>query len=280
MTPSSNSSAKASGSQVDQPNAQSFLDSHCHLDDSDFDSDREEVITRARAAGVRTMMTIGGAGGPDTVGTALQIAEAHEGIFAAAGIHPHEAVKAEEKHYDQLREFASHKKFLAIGEIGLDYHYDHSPRDVQKAVLNRQLELAREVKLPIVIHCRETWADLADIIQTRWKSAGLGGILHCFGGERADARKFLDWGFLISFAGNVTFKNAEDLRQAAKEIPLDRLLTETDSPYLAPVPLRGKRNEPANVVEVTRALAGLHNLLPETMGQQTIQNFSTFFHIA
>ena len=280
MTESPKSSAKVSGRQPDQPIAQFFLDSHCHLDDSDFDGDREEVIARARGAGVRTMMTIGGAGGPDTMAVALGIAEAHDGIFAAAGIHPHEAIKAEEKHYDQLRVFARNKKFLAVGEIGLDYHYDHSPREVQKAVLIRQLELAREVKLPIVIHCREAWADLANIIQAHWNSAGLGGILHCFGGERADARKFLDWGFLISFAGNVTFKKADGLRETAKEIPTDRLLTETDSPYLAPVPLRGKRNEPGNVVEVTCVLARLHNLLPETMGQQTIQNFSAYFHLA
>ena len=260
--------------------AQSFLDSHCHLDDSDFDTDREEVIARAQAAGVRTMMTIGGAGGPDTMGAALQIAEAHEGIFVAAGIHPHEAIQAQEKHYDQLRVFARDKKFLAIGEIGLDYHYDHSPREVQKDILIRQLELARELKLPIVIHCREAWADLAEIIQAHWKSAGLGGILHCFGGERADAQRFLDWGFLVSFAGNVTFKKAENLREAAKVIPLDRLLTETDSPYLSPVPLRGKRNEPANVVEVTRALASLYNLPVEEMGKQVVRNFARFFHLA
>ncbi|HLY62054.1 MAG TPA: TatD family hydrolase [Terriglobia bacterium] len=264
----------------DQPITNCFLDSHCHLDDSDFDGDREEVIARAQSAGVRTMMTIGGAGGPDTMGAALQIAEAHEGIFATAGIHPHEAIKAEERHYDQLRGFAAQKNFLAIGEIGLDYHYDHSPRETQKVVLIRQLELAREVKLPIVIHCREAWGDLTEIIQTQWASAGLAGILHCFGGERADARKFLDWGFLVSLAGNVTFKKAENLREAAREIPLDRLLTETDSPYLAPVPLRGKRNEPANVVEVTRALAGLHHLQVEEMGRQTIQNFTSFFRIA
>lgn len=263
-----------------QPIAQTFLDSHCHLDDSDFDGDREEVIARARTAGVGTMMTIGGAAGPDAMAAALQIANDHDGIFAAAGIHPHEAVKAEEKHYGQLREFACHQKFLAVGEIGLDYHYDHSPRDVQKTVLIRQLELARELKLPIVIHCREAWADLAELISANWKSAGLGGILHCFGGGRADAFKFLDWGFLVSFAGNVTFKKAENLREAAKEIPLDRLLTETDSPYLAPVPLRGRRNEPANVVEVTRALASLRNLSAEEMGERVNHNFARFFHLA
>jgi TatD DNase family protein len=260
--------------------AQFFLDSHCHLDDADFGPDREDAITRARAAGVGTMMTIGGAGGPDTMAAALQIAEAHDGIFATAGVHPHEASKAKEKHFDELRGLAKHAKFLAIGEIGLDYHYDHSPRDVQQKIFIRQLELAREVKLPIVIHCREAWADLTDLINTHWQSAGLGGILHCFGGEREDAFKFLDWGFLISFAGNVTFKKAENLRVVVKEIAPDKLLTETDSPYLAPVPLRGKRNEPANVVEVTRALGVLHHLSAEEMGAQVIRNFFQFFHLS
>jgi TatD DNase family protein len=260
--------------------AQSFLDSHCHLDDADFDADRDAVIARARAAGVGTMMTIGGAGGPDTMAAALEIAEAHDGILATAGVHPHEAIKAEEKHYDELRNLASRPKFLAIGEIGLDYHYDHSPRDVQQRVFIRQLELAREVKLPIVIHCREAWPDLTDLIHTHWRTSGLGGILHCFGSEREDAFKFLDWGFLISFAGNVTFKKAENLRVVVKEIAPDKLLTETDSPYLAPVPQRGKRNEPAYVVEVTRSLAALHNLSVEEMGAQVIQNFSQFFRLS
>ncbi|MHB8654438.1 MAG: TatD family hydrolase [Terriglobia bacterium] len=258
---------------------QLFLDSHCHLDDADFDADRDAVITRARAAGVRYLMTIGGAAGPDTMETALRIAADQDGIFAAAGIHPHDAIKVEEKHYNQLREFAGHQKFLAVGEIGLDYHYDHSPRDAQKRVFIRQLELAREVKLPIVIHCREAWADLTEIIRDHWQAAGLGGILHCFGGECEDATKFLDWGFLISFAGSVTFKKAENIRDVAKLIPLDRLLTETDSPYLAPVPLRGKRNEPANVVETTRALATLHSLSLDEMGRQVVQNFAGFFKL-
>jgi TatD DNase family protein len=257
-----------------------FLDSHCHLDDSDFDADREAVIARARDAGVRHLITIGGAAGPDTMAAALLIAEGHDGIYAAAGIHPHEAIKAEDKHFIQLKEWAGNPKFLAVGEIGLDYRYDHSPRDVQKTVFTRQLDLAREIKLPIVIHCRETWADLREIIQGHWQSAGLGGILHCFGGEREDAFRFLDWGFLISFAGNVTFKKAENLRSVAKEIPFDRLLTETDSPYLAPIPYRGKRNEPANVVEVTRALANLHNISAEEMGRQAIENFARFFRLA
>jgi len=257
-----------------------FVDSHCHLDDAVFDADREDVIARARAAGVRYLMTIGGAAGPDAMGTALKIAESHEGIFAAAGVHPHEASKAEERHFDQLRKWSGHPKFLAVGEIGLDYHYDHSPRETQKKVFIRQLELAREIRLPIVIHCREAWADLGEIIGAHWQASGLGGILHCFSGGREDASRFLDWGFLISFAGNITFKKADDLRAVAQQIPLDSLLTETDSPYLAPVPHRGKRNQPAYVVEVTRALAALHHVSPEEMGSRAVQNFTRFFCLA
>ncbi len=258
---------------------QFFVDSHCHLDDSVFNADREDVIARARAAGVRYLMTIGGAAGPDQMELALRIAEGRDGIYAAAGVHPHEAIKAEEKHFDQLKKWAGHPKFLAVGEIGLDYHYDHSPRDVQKTVFVRQLELAREMRLPIVIHCREAWSDLGEIIEAHWQPSGLGGILHCFSGNQADASRFLDWGFMVSFAGNLTFKKADALRAVARQIPLDRLLTETDSPYLAPAPHRGKRNEPAYVVETTRALAALYSLRPEAMGDQACQNFARFFRL-
>ena len=167
---------------------------------------------------------------------------------------------------------------VAVGEIGLDYYYDHSPRDVQKQVLIRQMELARELKLPIIIHCRDAWADLREVAAAHWKPTGLGGILHCFTGSREDARTFMDWGFLISFAGNLTFKKAENLREVARVIPLDRLLTETDSPYLAPVPYRGKRNEPAYVRGVTQELARLRNLTEEEIARQVLQNFEKFLN--
>ena len=165
---------------------------------------------------------------------------------------------------------------MAVGEIGLDYYYDHSPRDVQKQVLVRQMELARELKRPIIIHCRDAWADLREIAAAHWKPTGLGGILHCFTGSDEDARAFLDWGFLISFAGNLTFTKADNLREVARLIPLDSLLTETDSPYLAPVPYRGKRNEPAYVRAVTQELARLHNLSEEELARQVLENFEKF----
>lgn len=253
-----------------------YVDSHCHLDDADFNADREAVIERARLAGLRYLLTIGGASGPDSMAAAIPLAEAHEWILAAAGIHPHEASKAEDRHYDELRRLAQHPKFVAVGEIGLDYHYDHSPRDVQRQVLVRQLELAQELKLPLIIHCRDAWADLRDVVRTQWRASGLGGILHCFSGTREDAFELMDAGFLVSFAGNLTFKKAEGLRAVAREIPLDRLLTETDSPYLAPVPYRGKRNEPAFVREVTQELAVLRGISDEEMGRQAVENFVRF----
>ena len=256
-----------------------FVDSHAHLDGSEFDADRDAVIERARAAGLRYLLVIGGASGLEQMGAALDIAEGHDWIHAAAGIHPHEASKAQDVHFDLLRRLARQPKFLAVGEIGLDYYYDHSPREVQKQVLNRQLDLAHEIKLPIIIHCRDAWPDLRDILRAHWRDRGLAGILHCFSGRREDALELMDRGFLVSFAGNLTFKKADDLRAVAREIPLDRVLTETDCPYLAPVPYRGKRNEPAYVAEVTRELARLHNLNEEAMGQRVVRNFSEFFGI-
>ncbi len=257
-----------------------FVDSHCHLDDADFDPDREAVIERARATGLRYALSIGGGSRVDDLGSALPIAERYDWIFATAGIHPHEAKNAEERHFDLLRETAAQPKVLAVGEIGLDYHYENSPHEVQRDVFIRQLQLGQELKLPIVIHCRAAWGDLRDIVATHWRSTGLGGILHCFSGSQEDAFAFLDWGFLVSFAGNLTFNKAESLRAVARQIPPDRLLTETDSPYLAPVPYRGKRNEPSHVREVTRALAALQNLTEEEMGEQAIRNFTRFFRPA
>jgi TatD DNase family protein len=273
-----------------------YVDSHCHLGDPAFDADRDAVIERARAAGLKYLLTIGGAAGPDYLGSALEIAERHEWVYAAAGIHPHEAAKARDSHFEELQQLASRPKFVAIGEIGLDYYYDHSPRDVQQQVLVRQLELARDLGLPVIIHCRDAWPDLRAIMRThRAGSPGTGatadggsdsgseesgrGILHCFTGTREDAQELMGLGFMVSFAGNLTFRKAEGLRAAAREIPLDRLLTETDSPYLAPVPHRGKRNEPAYVREVTGELAGLHGLSEEEMGAHAVRNFARFFNL-
>ena len=257
-----------------------LLDSHAHLDDADFDADREAVIERARDAGLKYLLLAGGGTGPDHLDSPLPIAERYEWMYASVGVHPHEARHFTDAHADRIVELARNPKVLAIGEIGLDYHYDHSPREVQKQVLIRQMELARELRLPILIHCREAWGDLGEIVNVHWRSSGLGGILHCFSGSREDAFTFMDWGFLISFAGNLTFKKAEELRGVARAVPLERLLTETDSPYLAPAPHRGRRNEPAYVREVIGELSKLRDLAEEEMGALVVGNFEQFFRLA
>jgi len=256
--------------------SQFFVDSHCHLDDERFDADREQVIERVRQAGCRYLLTVSGGSGPDDLASGVPIAANYDWIYTTAGIHPHEAKGAGDKHFEMLRRAAGEPKVLAIGEIGLDYFYDHSPREIQKQVLTEQLQIARETKLPVIIHCRDAWADLTEIIARHWAGSGQGGILHCFTGSREEAFRFLDWGFMISFAGNVTFKKADALREVAREVPLDRLLTETDSPYLAPVPNRGKRNEPVFVLDVVRRLAEVRGMATEDLGTRAGLNFVEF----
>ncbi|HEY6369663.1 MAG TPA: TatD family hydrolase [Candidatus Sulfotelmatobacter sp.] len=263
-----------------------FVDSHAHLDGKQFDSDREQVIARAREAGVKTMVAIGNGDGPPTLDAGIRLADQHPFMYATIGIHPHEARLADESAYQTMEQLARHPKVIAWGEIGLDYHYDHSPRDTQKRVFARQMELAAAAHLPIVIHCRPSdgsenaWQDCLDMIQGQWAPNGLGGILHCFTGNRAQAKRAADMGFMISFAGNLTFPKALQIRDAALEVPLDRLLIETDSPYLAPVPHRGQRNEPAFVKETARKLGELRGLSMDDMGEQTAHNFYNFFKLA
>ena len=255
-----------------------LVDSHAHVDMSEFDSDRAEMLARAQAAGLRGILAIGGA--PGALASAIPLAERYEWIYAAAGIHPHEARLATPEHYDELAKLTKHPKFLAWGEIGLDYHYDHSPRDVQRRVFVEQLELARVSARPTIIHCREAWTDCLVLLEKHWRSSGLGGIFHCFGGTLEDARRGMEMGFLISFAGNVTYPKAQNLRDAAARLPLESLLIETDSPFLAPQPFRGRRNEPAFVAEVARTLAPVRNLAPHELAAATAANFRRFFHLS
>jgi len=262
-----------------------FVDSHAHLDGERFDSDREQVIARAREAGVQTIVAIGNGDGPDQLDCGIRLAEKYDFIYATLGIHPHEARLADEVAYQNMERLARHPKVIAWGEIGLDYFYDHSPRDVQKTVFTRQMDLAAAAKLPIVIHCRpsegsdDAWNDCLELMQGNWVTRGLGGILHCFTGSWPQAKRALDMGFMISFAGNVTFPKAQQIRDAALEVPLERMLIETDSPYLAPVPHRGKRNEPAFVIETARKLGELRGLPAEEVGRQTTRNFYNFFKL-
>ena len=262
-----------------------LIDSHCHLDGPRFDSDREQVIARAREAGILNLLAVGTGDGPGTLDCAVKIAEQHDFIYGTIGIHPHEAKLAKDSDFAELEQLARIPKVIAWGEIGLDYYYDHSPRDVQQSVFIRQMEMACAVKLPIVIHCRPSensdnaWRDCLDLIEKHWRPSGLGGILHCFTGEWAHAKRALDIGFMVSFAGNVTFPKAQQIRDSAKQVPLDRILIETDSPFLAPIPHRGKRNEPAFVKEVARQVGELRGMSAEEVGHLTSQNFYRFFSL-
>ena len=302
-----------------------LVDSHVHLDDRKFDADREAVIERALAAGVERMMAIGTGSGPPDLETAIRQAERYPFIFATIGVHPHDASKATAETFARLRELAAHPKVLAIGEIGLDYHYDFSPREVQRAVFQKQLEIAAEAGKPIVIHSREAWADTMAMLASRplpdgrgsdtgseprpseavkkWQAkacptrvghalacplpacgrffhsisgsgwSGHRGIIHCFTGDSQQAREALDLGFHLAFGGVLTFPNAEAVREAARITPEDRLLVETDCPYLAPIPHRGRRNEPAFVVEVARRLAEVRGSTLDEIAGQTTRNF-------
>jgi TatD DNase family protein len=257
-----------------------LIDSHAHIDVSDFDADREAMLDRALSAGVRTLLAIGNGPEPEKLGAAVPFAEQHDWIYGAMGIHPHEAQHATEAHYAEMDRLARNPRVIAWGEIGLDYHYDHSPRPIQAEVFRRQLAQARAAKRPVIIHCREAWPDCLKILDENWKSSGLGGIFHCFAGTIEEARLGMEMGFMISFAGNVTYPKAQNLRDVAREIPLDRLLVETDSPFLAPVPHRGRRNEPAYVAEVARSIANVRNLPADEVASATARNFRRFFALA
>ena len=261
-----------------------FVDSHAHIDGEEFDADRDEVVARAREAGVVAILNVG-TGDPQSgaLERAVNVAEHYEGVYAAVGVHPHDARLFDERAAMRVNELAtSSERVIAWGEIGLDYHYDNSPREVQREVFVRQLRMARELKLPVIIHSREADEETVEILRAEREGAeeGLGGIMHCFGGGYEMAASVLELGFMISFAGNVTFKKAEALRDVARRVPLERLLIETDCPFLTPVPFRGRRNEPARVVETARCLAEIHGIEVEEFGRITTDNFQRFFKLS
>jgi TatD DNase family protein len=258
-----------------------FIDSHCHIDGPEYDADRDEVITRAREAGVTTMLNVG-TGDPHSGAfeRAVELAEKHKEIYAAVGVHPHDAKLFDDAAERRLVNLSQEsQRVVAWGEIGLDYHYDHSPRDVQREVFHRQLKLARELNLPVIIHSREADEDTVSILREELSGYQRAGVLHCFGGSLQMARDAIDLGFYVSFAGNLTFKKAEDLRDIARQLPLERLMVETDCPYLTPVPFRGKRNEPARVVETAGCLATLHGMDVGKVARMTSENFSRLFGV-
>jgi len=257
-----------------------LIDSHAHIDFPQFAEDREAMLDRARAAGVSTLLAIGSGPGPEKLDAAIPFAEQHDWIYATVGTHPHEAKDLTPAHFDQLAKLAKHPRVIAYGEIGLDYFYDHSPRDVQGNVFRKQMEIAAKAKLPIIIHCRDAWSDCLDLLEQHWRATGLGGILHCFTSTLEDAKRGLDMGFLISFAGNSTYPKAQNLRDVAKALPLENLLIETDSPFLAPQAYRGKRNEPAYVGEVAKAIGSVRDLAAEDIALATAGNFRRFFGLS
>ncbi len=269
-----------------------LVDSHCHIDGDAFDEDRDEVVERAIDAGVAAMLNIG-TGDPhsDDFRKAVAVAETYDNVYASVGVHPHDAKLYDDKAEEHLKELAKSEKVIAWGEIGLDFYYDHSPRDVQEDVFRRQIRTARALDLPIVIHSRdandETIGILLEECSGKTENEKLrtenesfrGGIMHCFGGTPEMAEALMQLGFLISFAGNVTFKKAENLRDAARVVPMDKLLVETDCPFLTPVPFRGKRNEPAYVEHTARFLAEFYGVEFEVLAEQTTRNFLDFFRI-
>jgi TatD DNase family protein len=257
-----------------------IIDSHAHLEFAQFDSDRDAMLKRAQTAGVEMLLAIGSGTSPEErLDAAIPYAEQHDWIYATVGIHPHDANAAIEEHFARLDRLARHPKVIAWGEMGLDYYYDHSPRDVQKQVFRRQLSQAQAANLPVIIHCRDAWQDCLEILETDWRPSGLGGIFHCFTGTLAEARRGLDMGLLISFAGNLTYPKNQPMRDVARQVPLDLMLTETDSPFLAPQGWRGRRNEPAFVVEVARTLANVRDLGTDEVAAATAANFRRLFRL-
>jgi TatD DNase family protein len=251
-----------------------FVDSHAHVCLEAFDADREEVLQRARAAGLAQLLCIGSMVRDAEAAQAL--AESHTDVFFAAGLHPHDARFWDESIRSRLDAIASHPRFLALGEIGLDFHYNHSPAEAQREVFRAQIRLARERAVPIVIHTREAHDETLRILAEE-KASEVGGVFHCFSGNAAMAEFALAHGFRVSFSGSLTFKNAGALREIAAGLPAESILTETDAPFLSPHPHRGKRNEPARTTEVVRWLADLRGVSPEVMGEQTCRNFQDAF---
>ncbi|WP_209125713.1 TatD family hydrolase [Alkalihalobacillus sp. BA299] len=253
-----------------------LFDTHVHLNADQFLEDRDEVIKRAQEEGVTHMVVVGF--DEKTIHGALEIAEKNENIYAALGWHPVDAIDMTEKHLEWLEQLAQHPKVVALGEMGLDYHWDKSPKEVQKEVFRKQIRLAKKVNLPIIIHNREASQDIVDILKEE-EADQVGGIMHCFSGSLEIAKACLAMNFHISFGGPVTFKNAKKPKEVATEVPLDRLLIETDCPYLAPHPYRGKRNEPAYVKLVAEQIAELKGMTVEELAKQTTENANKLFNI-
>jgi TatD DNase family protein len=272
-----------------------LTDSHAHLDSARYDADREAMLKGAREAGVGTVLSIGIGDGPDTMHRALDLCREFAGrtdvprLYATAGVHPDDAAKLDAPALDKLHTLLSTPEVIACGEIGIDYYWDTAPRAVQQKAFIEQMEIAAGHRLPIVIHCRAAeragtgdtaaWDDTLNLLDRHWRQTGLGGILHCFAGTVEHARRAIEWGFLISFAGNITFPKAQAIRDAAQALPLTSMLVETDAPFLTPVPRRGQRNEPAYVHATAVKLAELRGVDVDELAAVTTRNFETLMRI-
>ncbi len=253
-----------------------LIDTHAHVADSEYDEDRDAVLARARAAGVQLVINVG----YDAASSrrSLALAEREDMVYAAVGFHPHDAAAVSEESYSELRRWCAQPKVLAIGEIGLDYYRELSPRGLQAAVFRRQVALARELRLPVVIHDRDAHEDVLAILSEDG-ARGVGGVMHCFSGDETLARRVLDLGFYIGLDGPVTFKNGQTAQAVARLVPADRLLLETDSPYLTPVPFRGRRNEPAHVRLIAEAIAELRGISLDQLAEITTANARRLFQL-
>ncbi|MCM3671597.1 TatD family hydrolase [Mesobacillus maritimus] len=253
-----------------------LFDTHVHLNAEQFNDDLQEVIDRAQAEGVSRMVVVGF--DRPTIKRAIELCETYDFLYASVGWHPVDAIDMTPEDLDWLRELSAHPKVVALGEMGLDYYWEKSPKDVQKEVLRKQIQLAKEVKLPIIIHNRDATADIVEILKEEG-AAEVGGIMHCYSGSVEIAKECVEMNFYISLGGPVTFKNAKKPKEVAEAIPLDRLLIETDCPYLAPHPNRGKRNEPAYVKLVAEQIAALKGITYEEVAEATTLNAKKLFDI-
>jgi TatD DNase family protein len=255
-----------------------LIDSHAHIQGKEYADEREAVVARAREAGVGKIIAVGGAGDMASNTEAVALASVFPEIYATVGMHPHDAKDVGADELEKLRELTSHPKVVAVGETGLDYYYSHSPHDVQRRVFSRFIHMARETDLPIVVHEREAAQDAAKLLSAEG-GGNLRGVIHCFTGNYEAACAYLDLGFYLSFTGIITFKNAEPLREVVRKVPLEHMLVETDSPFLTPVPHRGKRNEPAYVRFVAETIAILKQLPLEKVADMTSENVHALFGI-
>jgi len=255
-----------------------LFDTHCHITDERFDGDRAAVIERMRAAGVERALLVGD--GSKEEQPAFALAEEYDWMWAATGVHPHDASRWDEASRRRVEAWMAHPKAVALGEIGLDYHYDLSPRDAQRQAFDDQLDMARRLDKPVILHIREAHGDATDMLTARWRAGRLPrGVMHCYTGSWESAKQYLAMGLYISFSGAITFKNAPKLSEVARNMPLDRLLVETDCPYMAPVPMRGQRNEPAFVAYTARKVAQIRGMDADELAYAAMENGRRLFGV-